>query len=852
MEGLRGATSRLLGRRAGEGRRYPTDSGLGKKRKILIAISICAAFLSGSGAALACEIWQVTPDQGLPGDVLEVTLEGFGFGYSEVYEINFGPGIGVEVLNMLPKTVEPIPDSFLLQLSISETASPGPRTIVVDGYVASCAAENAFVVEEAGPQENQPPVADFTFSPSQPTVGDEVVFDASSSFDPDGEIMEYLWDFGDGTTGQGSVVTHVYNSPGDYTVALTVVDDQGAEGFGSLMVSIGSQQCPAPGGPLSAQQLPATKCAPTAIIEDAGSYDKADSGDALRHGGYRKPSGDIVARKSAILKLDGSASHDNDLDPEDGRYITSWEWTVTKIANCLPAPEVPKADPMGQTGSRVTFKLYAPCEYTIELKVTDNEGQKDQTEIKAKVVNRKPWIRITKREIIVESGQFRKARLKWKAKDYDYPDKLKKTVISADAKSEGGAWKGKLQAPGDLKDPEGGTFGIRFNGGWAFLKLQIEAADPHEEKGTYLGWEALWKSDQGRKQLQDWINGAGAPFVDGLLQDMVKNATGLDPANPKFGPLVNKALRNLEKCLDGKPVCHRYKVVAGSTGTSALNNPVRAAQASPEEWEIVAQDAREAVGASPIPILDFFPSLPQAGESVSFDASASIPSEDGSSIAAYEWDFTSDGEVDAEGSRTSFTFEAFGDYDVSLRIIDDSGAENFQIRTIFVDGAGGLTIEEALDVNQNNVLDDDEILWAIELWINGEEVPGTGQTISDKKMLELINKWINGTQLSAAGQALVGDGFEPLKLEQTWLSHEANGLVLNVNGRGIEHVNLQVFNLAGQRLLNHTASGRKLHFQAADAAGRPWANGVYLYVVTARGAKEQIVRSPVRKMALLR
>ena len=81
---------------------------------------------------------------------------------------------------------------------------------------------------EQKPSGNQPPQAQFSFSPITPKVGDEVVFDASASKDPDGQIVEYLWDFGDGSPAEsGPTVIHVYNSPGQYTVKLTVTDDQG-------------------------------------------------------------------------------------------------------------------------------------------------------------------------------------------------------------------------------------------------------------------------------------------------------------------------------------------------------------------------------------------------------------------------------------------------------------------------------------------------------------------------------------------------------------------------------------------------------------------------------------------------
>lgn len=76
--------------------------------------------------------------------------------------------------------------------------------------------------------EPQAPQAVFSFEPITPTVGEEVVFDASESKDPDGSITEYLWDFGDGApTESGPIVIHVYEAAGQYTVKLTVTDDAG-------------------------------------------------------------------------------------------------------------------------------------------------------------------------------------------------------------------------------------------------------------------------------------------------------------------------------------------------------------------------------------------------------------------------------------------------------------------------------------------------------------------------------------------------------------------------------------------------------------------------------------------------
>jgi len=71
---------------------------------------------------------------------------------------------------------------------------------------------------------NDPPVAAFTATPSEGNAPLSVAFDASDSYDPDGVVRTYQWSFGDGTTGSGMFVTHVYVQPGTYAVQLTVED----------------------------------------------------------------------------------------------------------------------------------------------------------------------------------------------------------------------------------------------------------------------------------------------------------------------------------------------------------------------------------------------------------------------------------------------------------------------------------------------------------------------------------------------------------------------------------------------------------------------------------------------------
>ncbi len=84
---------------------------------------------------------------------------------------------------------------------------------------------------------NQPPVADAGDSRNV-GVGELRLFDGSSSFDPDGTIVSYAWDFGDGSTATGPIVSHSYAQIGTYTAVLIVTDDDGLTGVAAIIVKV--------------------------------------------------------------------------------------------------------------------------------------------------------------------------------------------------------------------------------------------------------------------------------------------------------------------------------------------------------------------------------------------------------------------------------------------------------------------------------------------------------------------------------------------------------------------------------------------------------------------------------------
>jgi serine protease len=87
---------------------------------------------------------------------------------------------------------------------------------------------------------NQVPVADA--GPDQSAlINEQVQFDGSGSYDPDGTIVSYHWNFGDGATGTGQNPTHAYTATATYTATLTVTDNNWATGTDTTVVTVTEQ-----------------------------------------------------------------------------------------------------------------------------------------------------------------------------------------------------------------------------------------------------------------------------------------------------------------------------------------------------------------------------------------------------------------------------------------------------------------------------------------------------------------------------------------------------------------------------------------------------------------------------------
>ncbi len=199
-------------------------------------------------------LFSIIPNSGTTEDTFTYDANA-SVGTIAAYDWNFGDGnLGGGIL-----TTHNYPQAGTYPVTLTITS--------ISGAQRTSAAFNLVVVE---PEENQPPVADFSASPQSGNPPLEVMFDGSASTDTDGTIESYHWDFGDGNTESGILTSHVYTEPGTYTITLTVEDDEGDTGMVTQQVRVNA----APVADFSHTLTPVTGEAPLDVsVNAADSFD---------------------------------------------------------------------------------------------------------------------------------------------------------------------------------------------------------------------------------------------------------------------------------------------------------------------------------------------------------------------------------------------------------------------------------------------------------------------------------------------------------------------------------------------------------------------------------------------------
>ena len=194
-------------------------------------------------------------------------------------------------------------------------------TVTDDGGRSASAATVVVVT----PPDNLSPVAAITASTLAGKAPLAVDFGSTGSNDPDGVLVAYDWDFGDGDRATTSSASHTYLVPGTYVVTLTVTDNDGAVNTDSTIVAV------------STNLVPVARAVATPV-----------SGKA-----------------PLTASFDGSTSTD-----EDGNVV-AYDWDF--------------ADGGTGTGEVAVHTFTAVGTYEVELTVTDDDGGTDTTTVTVQV-----------------------------------------------------------------------------------------------------------------------------------------------------------------------------------------------------------------------------------------------------------------------------------------------------------------------------------------------------------------------------------------------------------------------------------------------------------------------------------
>ena len=355
---------------------------------LLLAVGLAACQQDdGAGGDDAPTILSVTPNQVFPGQE-NVQGQIRGTNYKGIVAVDMGADIRILDTSIVN------PTELNVRFSVRSDASAGPKTIRVTTLKGTAVMEAGVNVDS-----NRAPVASFTSSTNKTGKGQPVEFDAAASNDPDGTISRYEWTFGDGGTSGGMRTTHTFNTNGNFTVQLKVVDDKGGQSSAARDVLVENTRAPVPHFSVS----PLKGDTNTVFRFDAGNstddgkisefaWDfgdgKKDTGKVAHHKYEtirdfdvnlkvtdnhglsselvkqvgvegKDPVADFVtdpasAEPGTIIEFDGSLSSD-----EDGR-IVSWEWDM--------------GDSTQLEGKQVTHKYVNRGSYATRLTVTDNSG----------------------------------------------------------------------------------------------------------------------------------------------------------------------------------------------------------------------------------------------------------------------------------------------------------------------------------------------------------------------------------------------------------------------------------------------------------------------------------------------
>lgn len=178
----------------------------------------------------------------------------------------------------------------------------------------------------------QKPVAIFTADPTIGKVPLTVDFSAVDSYDPDGEVVTWRWDFRDGIRELSKNVVHTFSRVGDYEVYLQVVDNDGYTDTTTKMIRVVDKPLP----PLNVAVQ--SKVNRTFIYTDYINFltwaeNPENNGlfTITNYRIYRKPKGTDDSQYSLVGEVDAGTFEYDDRGFSSAQDASSYEYAVTAV-----------------------------------------------------------------------------------------------------------------------------------------------------------------------------------------------------------------------------------------------------------------------------------------------------------------------------------------------------------------------------------------------------------------------------------------------------------------------------------------------------------------------------------------
>ena len=536
--------------------------------------------------------------------------------------------------------------------------------------------------------ENSPPRASFSISPQQPLVGQSVTFRAGASYDRDGYIRSYRWDFGDGGQGSGVIVTHSYSAPGSYRVVLTVEDDLGATDTATRTLYVKENQPPLarfswspsvaaagqevrfdassskdPDGEIVAYTwrfgdgIVKTVSSPTVthVYKEAGTYqvelevkDNQGAKDSVSLPILVQPNIPPLARldwepirpnPGEAVTLDAASSYD-----PDGGEIVEYRWDLDGDGKWDAMRSTPTISQTYNTGGTKT----------VELEVVDDEGATDRMKITI-------WVNMPP-----------KVEFDWSPKGVLSPGTPIQFDASACSDPDGEIVSYRWYFDGTLKTGQVVSFTFKSPGEHE-VKLEVEdnngAVTTVVKPLSFTTQQPPQAAFEFRPAAEEGAKIAVRPRVRGPILFDASKSTDPDGEIVKY-----------EWDWDGDGAFDESGTSPTTTHAFQRCGTFRVTLRVTDDDGLTDQVAKE-VNVEPFVQADFgfSPPEPAAGELVEFHDTSTVVCDQ---IASWSWSFD-DGTV-ATGKFVSKRFDSPGTYTVTLTITTQSGLTDKTSRTIVV------------------------------------------------------------------------------------------------------------------------------------------------------------------------